>query len=333
MIMETTTDFPWDDLEIPRRRGEFVTKLISADVNPNRHRVFWARNWRDKPALLVEYGASTWVKMTLPSPSGITVRDAPETGTLTVELEEVGKEASELFLEVCNDIVGTLQEHPIEESRQACILRLRRWSELLRPERKRLSLERQKGLIAELAFLRDDMFATRGSGAALEGWVGPEGGKRDFAFGQVLAEVKSKRDSAHHEVKVSSEDQLSTNPSERLFLCVVEVNPAPDGPEDCHEDTFTLKDAVEGAKGELTSPLQRETLEVKLALAGYFDEDDYSDCRWSRGSVSYYEVRDGFPRLRPEDLAPGVSGVKYRLDLSYCADFLVNRDVVIEAMG
>lgn len=329
MISETTNNFPWDDLETPWRQGEFVTQFISEGVNPRKHRVFWARSWRNKPALFLEYDATTWVHMDLPSFKNITVRDVQERGALTVELFETSMEAQELFLKVCNDIVESLQKYPAEESRRVCIYRLQRWSAFLRPGRRKLSAEQQKGLIAELNFLQRDVLASQGPDAALDGWAGPDGGKRDFAYGQVLAEVKSKRDSAHHEIAISSEDQLSMSPSERLFLCVTELNSA----SGCHEGTFTLDDAVERVRGEFDSPFQREVFEGKLASAGYFEEDDYSDSRWSEGSVSYYEVRDGFPCLCSEDLRPGVSRVNYYVDLNFCGDFLVDRETIVETMG
>ena len=128
---------------------------------------------------------------------------------------------------------------------------------------------------------------------------------------------------------ISSEEQLNVNPTERLYLYVAELNGAPTD----DEDAFTITDVVAEVRGAFDSPIQRAILDSKLANVGYFDEDDYSDTKWSEGGVYYYAVVDGFPKIDSQSCKPGVERVTYQVDLDYCEDYKVERTSVLGAMG
>lgn len=321
-----TTDFPWTDLNWARAPDEFVTLQVPEEANPNGRKVFWGRSFQGHPVLLVEYQSEPWRPVSLPRLENIKVSDYKEKRSLTIELLDVAM--SELFLKVGLDIVDALQEVSPRSSRQACIYRLERWSSFLKPSRAKLSEEAQKGLIAELWFLQRDVAAVHGADSALRCWVGPEGAQRDFALGQVFVEVKSKRSSANSTIVISSEDQLNVNSTERLFLFVAELNRAASD----DRDSFTISDIVQSAKSDFSLPLQTMQLERKLAAVGYFEEDDYSETRWTEGGTYYYEVRDGFPKIDSKSCPVGVSRISYHVDLDYCDDFRVDRDAVLKAM-
>lgn len=322
----TTTKFPWEGLPTSANIGEYQAKQVAEGMNPKHRPVFWGCNWMGHPALIVEYGNGHPSALSLPEFKNMLVKDYPEDKSLVVEL--LDNTMSDLFLQVCSDIISILQDVPSADAMNASLLRLGRWSSLLKPSRSRLSRESQKGLIAELLFLRNDMFDVYSPDDTLSGWTGPDAGPRDFAYGQVFIEVKSKRSSANPHIVISSEEQLNINPSERLFLYVKELNDIP--PDD--EGGFTLTDVVVETRESLGSPLLKAEFDNKLAEVGYFDEDDYSNDAWSSGADYYYEVVEGFPRIDSHSCAPGVSGVSYQVDLDYCDDYLVERSVLIETM-
>ena len=322
-----TIKYPWDALNAPASRGEFFARLIAGEDNPNHKRVFWARSWEARPALLVEYQCDPWKAVSLPAFKNIEVTDHPDERSLVVELLDL--DMQDIFLKVCVDIVAALQDIPEKAARRACLLRLERWSSFLKPSRSKLSPEQQKGLIAELRFLGRDMLDVHEAADALRGWTGPEAGPRDFAYGQTFIEVKSKRSSANTTIVISSEEQLNVNPTERLYLYVAELNSAPtdDG------DAFTIADVVAEVRKAFDSPIQRALLDSKLANVGYFDEDDYSDSKWSEGGVYYYAVIEGFPKIDSNSCKPGVERVTYQVDLDYCENYKVERASVLGAMG
>lgn len=322
----SSNDYPWDSLHTPDKSGEFNARLVSFDINPERRRVFWAKNWSANPAILVEYDSNVGRRTSLPSFENIEVADYKDDNCLSVEL--LDHSMQDIFLKVGLDIIASLQTVPPKACWKACLLRLERWSSFLKPSRSRLSPEQQKGLIAELIMLKNVVLAALAPHDALEGWTGPDSGPRDFAYGQTFIEVKSKRSAANPRIVISSEDQLNTSDSEQLFLFVVELNSAPIN----DEDSFTVTDVVKEARQMFESPLHRATLDTKLGNVGYFDEDDYSETRWTLGRTSYYEVREDFPRIDSASCRPGVSKVTYQVDLDYCDGYLVDRDTIIEAL-
>ena len=327
MTIPKTTRYPWDGLTPAIEQGEYVAKLVTEDANPRHRNVFWAKSSASRPALLVEYECQPWKAVTLPTFKNISVSDYREEKSLVIELLDLGMR--DAFLKVCVDIIASLQDVSDKSCRKACIYRLEKWSSFLRPARSRLSLEEQKGLIAELMFLHRDALCMYDEADAIKGWVGPDAAARDFAYGQLFVEVKSKRSSANSKIVISSAEQLNVNSTERVYLYVVELNEIPSD----SAEGFTVTDVVAMARKAIESPLQRALLDSKLAEVGFFDEDDYSDARWSEGAVNYYEVVEGFPRIDSASCMPGVSGVKYQVDLDYCVDYLVDREQVMRMMG
>ncbi len=326
MMTMGTSKYSWDELAAPSQENEFMARLVADEDNPCRKRIFWAKSWNSHPVLLVEYKYDVWRPISLPVFKNIRVVDNKNKATIAIELLDL--DLCDIFLKVCQDIIYSLQDVSSKASRRACIFRLEKWSSFLRTSRARLSPEEQKGLIAELRFLERDSLVVHNEHDAICGWSGPELGARDFEYGQVLVEIKSKRSSANTSIAISSEEQLNVNESEQLFLCVIELNSTT--AED--DKGFSLTDVVDEVRGSLESSLQRSALESKLAKIGYFDEDDYSDTRWSEGETYYYAVLDGFPKIDSQLCSPGVNRVTYQVDLDYCEKYLVDREQVINAM-
>lgn len=326
MMTMKTNENPWANLPNSSAAGDYISQLVSTDLNPRLRRVFWAKGASHRPALLVDYADRNQSGFTLPKFKNISIYDDRDNQCLGIELLDTDMRA--LFYKVCVDIISALQEVPEEVAKKTCLLRLERWSTFLRPARSKLSPESQKGLIAELMFLEYDAMEAHEPNVALDGWSGPDGGKRDFSYGQVFIEVKSKRSSANPNIVISSEEQLNVNPSERVFLYVVELNNAPVD----DENAFCITDVVEDVASRFSSPLSIVEFDSRLAEVGYFAEDDYSDTLWTLGECDYYEVRDDFPRIDSLSCAPGVAGVSYQIDLEYCCNYQIGRAELIAAM-
>lgn len=326
MMTMRTSEFPWDSLGSPSSADEFIARLVGEHDNPDGKSLYWAREWTGRPALLVGYDPESWSPIDLPSFKSLDVTDLRKDGYLVIELLDVSM--SDMFFKLCQDIISSLQGVPPEALRKGCVLRLERWSFLLKPSRNKLSPEAQKGLIGELLVLKDDCLSVLTPKDALSGWVGPEASPRDFGYGQTFIEVKAKRSSASTSIIISSEDQLSVSDSERLFLCVWELNAAtPDDPS-----SFTIGDLIEATRDSLQFPILQAEFDGKLASAGYFDEDDYSTDHWTCGNVLRYLVDGDFPRIDPSSCPPGVAKVKYEIDLDYCTPYEISRRDLLEAL-
>ncbi len=322
---KTTSSNPWREIPKSSERDALNTLKVAADLNPNRKRTFWAKGAYDKPALMVEYADST-LTGSLPSFKSISVRNSSSEHALLIELQDADMTGQ--FLNLCCDIVGAIQETPDDAIGKHCLQRLEYWVQLLAPGRRALSPAAQKGLIAELLFFEQFPMKTFNEFDAVEGWVGPDGAKRDFAYGQTFVECKCKRGSSNTTVSISSEEQLNTNSSERVFLYAIELNSATD--ED--ESAFTLGEVADRVVRSIESPLLSIKFQTKLAKAGYFVEDMPSYEAWSEGAEFAFEVKDGFPRISTNSCMPGVTNVTYKLDLTYCSEFEVEPNVIMEAL-
>jgi hypothetical protein len=325
MTSKTTSSNPWGEIPKSSERDALNTLKVAADLNPNRKKVYWAKGAYGKPALMVEY-ADAVLSEKLPNFKCISVRNALGERTLLIELQDADMTGQ--FLNLCCDIVEAIQVTPDDTIGKHCLQRLEYWVHLLAPGRRALSPEAQKGLIAELLFLEQFPMKVFNDLDALEGWVGPDGAKRDFAYGQTFVECKCKRGSSNTTVCISSEEQLNTNPSERVFLYVIELNSATD--ED--ESAFTLGDVAERVVQSIENPLLAIKLQTKLAKVGYSLEDIPSYETWSKGTEFAFEVKEDFPCIDTNSCMPGVSNVTYKLDLSYCTEFEVEPNVIMEAL-
>lgn len=325
MIMKMN-DYPWSNIPRANKRGEFHSRLVSTELNENGKDIYWARNWEGHPALMVEYKCEPWKPVDLPQFQNICIEDHRYESCLIIELCE--EEMSQLFYRVCVDIITALQDMPSEAYRNACILRLEHWSKLLRISRYALSSEAQKGLIAELLLLKKLIENVYTDFDVINGWVGPEAAAKDFSYGQIFIEVKSKRNSSIHRVLISSEEQLTVNASESLYLYVVEINDAPDE----NKNSLSLNDVVDEVRRTIEDEMARLLFDDKVSRVGFTYDADYSKTRWTLGQEYLYQVKDGFPRIDVDTCPQGISGVSYSLDLEFCESYRVSNDDVIDAL-
>lgn len=323
---KTTPSYPWDDLESSNAPGKFTSRRVNGSDNPTDKPIFWARGWDGKPTLLVEYSCKYWAPIKIPAFKIMRIEDYRNESCITLELLDTG--FIDIFLKICLDIIGALQRTDSVHAREMCLLRLERWCALLQPSHSMLSPESQKGLIAELHFLQNDVIPRFSERDALEGWTGPSRAPKDFSYGQCFIEVKSKRGSSLTCITVSSEEQLNVNDTEKLFLYVEELNSAPTA----FAEGFTLDDVVDDLREQIQSPIQQAFLDSELASVGYFAEDDYADYRWTLGDRSYYEVLSTFPKIGSRDCPPGVEHVSYQIDLDYCQDFEIDESAFLKTL-
>jgi hypothetical protein len=132
------------------------------------------------------------------------------------------------------------------------------------------------------------------------------------------------------EVVISSEFQLDDSPFESLFLHVTCVDPVRgDG-----DDGLTLTDVVDRLRARCTgNVVALDRFDGLLAAAGYRQEDDYDDFRWSVTERGIYRVESRFPRLIPSAVPNGVTKIGYSVLLQECGDMLVTPATLRAALG
>jgi hypothetical protein len=266
----------------------------------------------------------------LPSGAGFDVRahvvkdDLKDVVNLGVFCTDTACE--DIFIHFMDDLVThLLAESTPEGAMRTFLARVGLWQRFFVPGAGGLlSEEVQCGLFAELLTLRDTVMPVVGAASAVEGWKGPEGKPQDFALPAAALEVKCTRAKAGRKIPISNEQQLDERPFPHLALVHVAValgggtNP-------------TLADLIAHLRGMLaTSGRPLDVFNDRLIMAGWIDAhaEQYRDTRFFVREVHYYEVRDGFPRIRPGDFTPGVVDITYKLDLAALTPFEVEKAAV-----
>lgn len=304
---------PWDGIEpgIARR----------VDRN-GRHDFFWARMPDRSPALILQISDDTPEVLPLPRLRNVGVFYRVVDGRNCYCITLGDRAHIDLFETLCRDVVMTAEAAEDQNSAlQRAVRRTMRWHHLLRGGRaKGLTLEEQRGLVGELAFLRD-LVGQIGALRAVEAWRGPEESAKDFELPGLYIECKARRSASYPRVRISSEVQLMDIPEARLLLRVQDVDTA------LQEEGMNLIGHV-----EMTCRLFDEDIEAqdiwdqRLFGTGYDPEEIEANRKWHLGIVRFFEVREGFPRIIPP-LPQGVEDVTYAIRLDACADFEISTEL------
>ncbi|CDR08042.1 PD-(D/E)XK motif protein [Streptomyces iranensis] len=234
-----------------------------------------------------------------------------ETYQTYADLACLQKDFSDLFTELCVDVLGAAEELP-EHPVKALYRVLDRWKALFRTQGMPLDPEQLAGLFGELTVL--NRLLERDS-SAHRVWRGPEGHRHDYSTGTTAVEVKSSTADEGRRPRIHGLDQLEA--PEGGTLCLV---------------WFRLQSTGANGPGIAFVELVERTLQLcddegallaLLARAGYrpADGDRYRDVRFVIGEERWYRVDPGFPGLSGRALTAAgvpvsVMDVEYTIDLS-----------------
>jgi hypothetical protein len=189
----------------------------------------------------------------------------------------------------------------------------------------RLTPEERMGLYGELLVLRDLLLPVLGK-LAVRAWNGPSGSPRDFQWDGVGTEVKTVSVNAVRKCRINNEHQLDGTGLREVYLVHQSVRRGGVGE--------SLVDMVDGLRSDVRLLSAFDEFEDRLLESGWVEAHRrwYEEERYALVDRGCYHVGGGFPRVVPEDLAPGVSGVSYMIDLSTCQPHLVDEEAVRSAV-
>jgi hypothetical protein len=209
-----------------------------------------------------------------------------------------------------------------DEAVQAINRCIARWRRFVDSGRRALTDEAIRGLIGELAVLGRSA-RRMGFLNALSAWRAPFDSIRDFEFDSSSLEVKTYQVQAGPSLRINDPAQLEPSPGRPLYLCGVRLAPTDAG--------RTLPEVIAILNSAYASqPSDWAQFEESLASYGYLQSQarTFTD-RFSIGPVSVFEVRDGFPRIRPATVPAGVEDVRFAIPIGAIAEFEVSADTVI----
>jgi len=226
-----------------------------------------------------------------------------------------------VFLVIAEDLIESSRVAENEHDAVSTLgAKLSAWQTCLKLRRDGFSQERMLGLYGELAIL-ERLSAAVGMARAIEVWVGPERGLRDFEAGPLAVEVKTSLGAAGA-VRIGSLDQLDPTDLHRLALCRVVVVPDDAG--------VALADLVARVRAAASAigPGVRNAVDQRLLLSGYIasGEREAPFEPLSILAIEAYEVRGDFPRVTRETVPAAVLSAEYRLDLATASRNMLGED-------
>lgn len=232
-------------------------------------------------------------------------------GKYAISFTLVNRRQEDVFISMSSDIIEYSKDETTHNGALSKVLRrYSQWLKLLDHKRSTLlSANAQKGLIAELSFLRETIDRGTSPVDAIAGWVGPDGADQDFVYTDRWYEIKATGVSSSA-VTISSIEQLdNTETGELVVYRIDKCAPTQSG-------SITLYQIVHDIIAKLVqSPGIIDDFVLKLASVGYIDMKEYDTVFFVIASKQYYLVNDTFPKLCRMDLPKEITSAEYQIDL------------------
>ena len=238
------------------------------------------------------------------------------------------KEHIEVFSTLAEDLINQIASTTEDNKLIKEVLnRFEKWNALFnKATLDGLSPEEQRGLYGELYFLRKWIAGSSNLGECIQSWLGPEKELRDFQSGGWALEVKTTHGNNHQKIHISSERQLDTTNLNTLILYHISL-------ESQQQHGETLNEIVNSLLEQLSIDVSAQIqFKSKLLLGGYFfhHTPKYENRGYQIRHESYYDVREGFPRISESDIPRGVGDVKYSIIITEHPDYIVTESFVLE---
>jgi hypothetical protein len=251
-------------------------------------------------------------------------------GSTWIALTRKDAGSEEMFAEIVQDVVGTMDA--VSEAGEEVILRtmlsrVRAWQEFMRKTPRGLSPEAEVGLAGELSVLGMLLDAGISAASAVEAWLGPVGGVKDFELGTGSIEVKSTLSNNGFPAKINSLEQLDDSFRSPLYLVGMRFSLAAGG--------STLGEIATCLIERLSHGSGAASAFVDSLLAAGLPPAQFNNYirRFVLVSCRILEVREGFPRFVPSGVAEAVRRVYYELDLDKITDHELDIVEALERLG
>lgn len=303
------TESPWHGLVTPQ-----IGALSARRADPDHpFDFYYALNAESQLMLVLQLGTAVRWDLDLPRLKGLRVLWIDKTHELHLVLAKA--QDVDLFALLCKDLITcTSGARSDADCRELLCARLLKWQRLLsRGGPRLLDTHEIRGLFAELSFFQQELQPRFGP-EAVNAWKGPSGFPQDFAADNKVFEIKSHLVGSPQSVRISSPSQLWVD-SSNLYLCVYHLAEVSAG----GKSLGALVDELTAALGASSSAT--EEFEEKLVSLGYLDLPEYRAQAFALVKKDAFAVTDGFPRIIPSTLMPGIQEVTYGIQLAALSPF------------
>lgn len=319
----------WEEL---RARGPDTTKsryTLAFQSGTTSIRFFLAIRWPEgTPSVVLEAPASAFPRTGLNFRTRAFVAAAgrfeglPESNRGLV-LDLVDPESNDQFAFLATSLLTTIASATSPTEALSLIAScLARWRRFFERGGGLLSADEARGLYGELIVL-GRLARKRSPSEALAGWAAPGGAVRDFELPDLTIEVKTYQSATGASLRINDPAQLDEAPGRPLYLAAVRMAESDEG--------VTLPEAVMAVRGLFCSDaVAAEGFDEALAKCGFLREHAaLYTTKLVAGPLTLHAVESGFPRIRPEDVMPGVERVQFSVPLGAMTPFRREPDAVV----
>lgn len=238
-----------------------------------------------------------------------------EDGRLALSFDLLDNAYKAMFLIFCKDIIITCEKAGSELAISNGLMRWKYWKEMFGKKTTNiLDKSEIKGLIGELIELRDYFMKNWDVQKAVESWMGPLLGHKDFEIDETWYEIKSVNENAI-QVTISSLEQLESDINGHLVVVRLEDTSSVSG---C---SINLNEVVISVAEKISDPDVLEMFRTKLDNVGYSFDSEYDNFNFLYKGTQRYYVDERFPRLRRSEIYPTIGNAKYTILLDGITEF------------
>lgn len=262
--------------------------------------------------VIAEPGKETTVKSSKYISTSLSKR---KDGKLSLSFDLLDNAYRSMFMVFCKDVIAVCERAGSNLAISNAITRWKYWKNLF-GNRKQNILDSLtiKGLTGELVLLRDYFIDKYGEKDAVNGWMGPLLGHKDFEINDTWYEVKSVSESAL-QVTISSLEQLSSDNDGHLMVVRLEDTSS------VSSLSINLNTLVSDITSMLDDPDLLNLFITRLGNVGFEPDEEYDKYNYIYKGLEIYSVRQGFPFISRNMVPDAVGNVKYTLLLNGISEF------------
>lgn len=242
-----------------------------------------------------------------------------EDGKMALSFDLLDDTYKSLFTIFCKDIISVCENAGKNKAVESALKRWKYWKNMFGKRKSDLlDTLRIKGLIGELLELKNHFMKNYDESAAVNAWMGPLLGHKDFEIDNTWYEVKSIAENAV-KVDISSLEQLDSENDGHFVIIRLEPTST------VNNNAINLNSVILSVSDKIVSPEIREQFLNKLDNVGYTYDEEYNKYCFLYKGTEYYSINNKFPRLIRTDINQAIGNAQYTILLAAITDFKENK--------
>ena len=215
-----------------------------------------------------------------------------------------------IFFVFCKDMICNVEQFGKKNAIVGALKRWQYWKEVFGKKRSNLlEFSAIKGLVGELLVLKNVFMKKWPHNKAIESWMGPLLGHKDFEIEDTWYEVKSVNEQAI-QIPISSIEQLESPVTGHLIVVRLEKT------NETVYEAISANSLVKEITDLIQEPIVLRAFQEKLVAMDFYPFPEYDAWRFSYKGMEVFRVDKEFPRISRQGISEYICDVKYTLLLN-----------------